>query len=155
MTAQSANRLSWTRVARGMAALGLLAAPLAIAAASAGAEPADPIDTGLWEVKSSVEPMGADKTENRCLHHDQIFKFMHGQPNHIYKCTYSTETIADGKIALKGECRDKNGIGGHITGTGAYTRTTMHTTGHVTFLGIPFTARLDAHRIGDCPAGAK
>ena len=154
MTARSANRSRWKRVALGLAAVAG-ATPLAIAAASASADPGDPIDTGYWEVKSSVSPIGGDKTENRCLHHDQIFKFMHGQPNHIYKCTYSTEQIADGKIFLKGECRDKNGIGGHITGNGSYTRTSMHTVGHVTFLGIPITAELDAHRIGECPAGSK
>lgn len=152
MTAQRPHRTGWKRLAL---AAGVLAAPLAITSAVAVAEPGDPLDTGYWEVKSSVEPLGSSKTENRCLRHDQIFKFMHGQPNHIYKCTYSTENIGDGKIFLKGDCRDKNGIGGHITGNGTYTRTSLHTTGHVTFLGIPLTAHLDAHRIGECPAGAK
>jgi hypothetical protein len=153
MIAQSPNRKGWKRLA--LIAGAVVAAPLAVLAASAVAEPGDPIDAGFWQVKSSVEPFGQAKTENRCLHHDQIFKFMHGQPNHIYKCTYSTENIADGKISLKGECRDKNGVGGHITGNGEYTRTTLRTTGHVTFLGIPLTAHLDAHRIGECPAGTK
>jgi hypothetical protein len=132
-------------------------APLALLPALGGvrADPSDPIEPGYWDVTTKVEPMGT-KHELRCIRHDQVARFMRGEPNHHTKCTYPVQKMDNGRIELRGVCQDNSGLGGKVKTEGTYSRTSLHVVAHGTILGLPVTAHLDAHRIGDkCPAGAK
>jgi hypothetical protein len=153
MTAELKTRKGLRPAMLATAAALAAGAPLAFAAVTAAAEGQDLIEPGLWQTVSKVDMVGSEKTEKKCIRRDQVAKFMAGSPNHIYKCNYTSQNIADGQISLKGTCKDKNGIGGTVSTKGTFTRTTLNVTAHVSFLGLPFTAHLDAKRLGDCPPG--
>ena len=155
-TAPRPTRFPRARLA--LAILGLACVP-ALTAASAATH--DRIKPGYWQATNKViSPLPVKKVEKICITPDKVDKYMEGPSNHIYKCTYPTRMIGDGKILLKGECRDKKGEGGTVEGKGTYSPTTLHVEASVRtkLAGLPMTVRAstDAVRIGDiCPADAK
>src|SRR5215469_16387676 len=103
-------------------AAGLLALCFAGAAAAQTA-----ISPGYWETTSKVtSPFPTQKTERRCIKPQDVAKFMEGQINHIYKCTYPTKVVADGRIHLEGSCKTRDGDPVPITGTGTFSSGAMH-----------------------------
>jgi hypothetical protein len=137
-------------------AAGFALAALSLAAAAAAAQ--DSITPGYWETTSKVtSPFPTHKTERRCIKPQDVSKFMEGQINHIYKCTYPTKVVADGKIRLEGSCKTRDGDPVPIAGSGSFTAETMHVEARIApkigGLTVPIHAETDAHRLGDdCPA---
>jgi hypothetical protein len=143
------------------------AAILAAAAAVAALAPAviagpalaqSAINPGYWETTSKVtSPFPTHKTERRCIKPQDVAKFMEGQINHIYKCTYPKKVVADGRIELAGSCKTRDGDPVPISGSGSFTRETMHVEARIEpkigGLTVPVHAQTDARRLGDdCPA---
>ncbi len=118
------------------------------------------INPGYWETTSKVtSPFPTHKTERRCIKPADVAKFMEGQINHIYKCTYPKKLVADGKMELEGSCKTRDGDPVPITGTGSFTSDTMHIEARIApkigGLTVPIRAQTDARRLGDdCPAEA-
>jgi hypothetical protein len=116
------------------------------------------ITPGYWETTSKVTaPFPTHKTERRCIKPQDVAKFMEGQINHIYKCTYPKKLVADGKMELEGSCKTRDGEPVPITGSGSFTGETMHIEARIApkfgGLTVPIHAETDAHRLGDaCPA---
>jgi hypothetical protein len=135
--------------------IALLGAPT-LAAAS---EP-QTIRPGYWEsVNKVIYPLPSTKVDRRCITQKDVAKFLMGPSNHIYACTYPTQSAGHGKVSFAGECVDKKGHKVQILGHGAYTETSLTMTADVTFhlAGIPISAEAttEAYRIGDiCPAEA-
>ena len=133
------------------AALGLLALGGTARAQSA-------ISPGYWETTSKVtSPFPTHKTERRCIKPADVAKFMEGQINHIYKCTYPKKLVANGRMELEGSCKTRDGDPVPITGTGTFTGESMHIEARIEpkigGLTVPVHAQTDAHRLGDeCPA---
>jgi hypothetical protein len=137
-----------------VASLAALAATTLAGAAAAQSA----ISPGYWETTSKVtSPFPTHKTERRCIKPQDVAKFMEGQVNHIYKCTYPTRVVADGKIRLEGSCKTRDGDPVPIAGSGAFTSDTMHVEARISpkigGLTVPIHAETDARRLGDdCPA---
>jgi len=132
-------------------------------AATALATPAladpEPINPGYWEAKTVFLGL-ISKTELWCIKPADIAKFLSGPSNHIYHCTYPTNTAANGLVHFEGVCVDKKGQEIKLKGDGDYTPTTMHmhASGSTHFLGIPVggSAAADARFLSEaCPPGAK
>lgn len=136
----------------GLAAIALVA-PLFLSASQP-----TPIQPGYWESTNRLlSPVRKTTVEKRCITAADVSKFMEGPHNHIYVCTYPTRIVENGKILLKGSCRDKKGFTVSLQGHGAYTPTTLSVTAIVQLAGIPLSAEAstEAHRIGDvCPANS-
>ncbi len=150
MTADPKSRKTLALAAAGLAG-GLALGLAALAQAHTGISQPEP---GLWDATSSAT-LQETKSGRKCFKQEQIDRFLHGQPNNHTKCHYTREELGDGHINMSGFCKDKSGIGANVTATGTYTRTSMHVVAHGALLGVPIEAHLDAHRIGDCPAGMK
>ena len=133
------------------AALGLLALGGTARAQSA-------ISPGYWETTSKVtSPFPTHKTERRCIRPADVAKFMEGQINHIYKCTYPKKVVGDGRIQLAGSCKTRDGDPVPIEGSGSFTSDSMHVEARIVpkigGLTVPIHAQTDARRLGDdCPA---
>jgi hypothetical protein len=131
---------------------GLAAVTFAGAAAAQSA-----ISPGYWETTSKVTaPFPTHKTERRCIRPQDVAKFMEGQINHIYKCTYPKKLVANGKMELEGSCKTRDGEPVPITGAGTFTSDSMHIEARISpkigGLIIPIHAQTDARRLGDdCP----
>jgi len=132
---------------------------LAGTAAPAGAAAAQSaITPGYWETTSKVTaPFPTHKTERRCIRPADVAKFMEGQINHIYKCTYPKKSVSDGKIELQGSCKTRDGDPVPIEGSGSFTRETMHVEARIApkigGMTIAIRASTDAKRLGEsCPA---
>ena len=132
---------------------------LAAAAALAGPAAAqNAISPGYWELTNQViSPLPTKKVEKRCIKPDEVAKFMQGPSNHIYKCTYPTREIGNGKIKLAGTCASRD-TSFPITGEGVFTDDTMRVDARVQVklagLTVAGHARTTAKRLGDCPADA-
>ena len=117
----------------------------------------DTIRPGYWEsVNKIVYPLPKTSIDRRCITSKDVAKFLMGPSNHIYACTYPTQSAGHGQLSFAGECVDKKGRRVQISGHGTYTETTLQMTADVTFrlAGVPISgeATTDAHRIGDtCP----
>jgi len=139
--------------AAAVAALALTAAGGAAAAAELNA-----IAPGYWETDNQlVSPIHQSKVERRCIHPQDVAKFMNGPQNHIYTCTYPTRIIGEGTIRLQGSCATKTGRPVPVSGEGTFTRDTFHMDAHVQAqmgpLPLPLHAVTDAHRLSAvCPA---
>jgi hypothetical protein len=133
---------------------------LLAAGSMSAAPPAHTILPGYWEsVNKVVFPISKTTTDRRCITPKDVAKYLMGPSNHIYTCTYPTQSVGNGQVSFAGECVDKKGHRVQISGHGAYTETTLQMTADVTFrlAGIPISAEAttDAHRIGDaCPQEA-
>jgi hypothetical protein len=153
MTAQTEASGGRKTLALTLAALAGCATLALASLAPAHAGVAQP-EPGLWDATSSAT-LQDTKTGRKCFTQAQIDRFLHGQPNGHTKCNYTRQELGDGKINIAGYCRDKSGIGGNVSASGTYSRTSMHVVAHGNLLGVPVEARLDAHRVGECPAGMK
>src|SRR4051812_35242712 len=116
------------------------------------------ISPGYWETTNQVvSPFPTKKVEKRCIKPADVAKFMQGPSNHIYKCTYPTREIANGRIKLAGTCASKD-RSFPITGEGVFTDDTMRVDAQVQMklagLNVSGHARTTAKRIGECPAEA-
>ena len=124
------------------------------------ATPPQTILPGYWEsVNKVVFPVVRTTTDRRCITPKDVTKFLLGPSNHIYACTYPTQTVGQGQVSFAGQCVDKKGHRLQISGHGTYTETTLQMTADVTFMlgGVALSgeATTDAHRIGDaCPQEA-
>jgi hypothetical protein len=133
-------------------------AGLALVALAGPAAAQSAISPGYWETTSKVTaPFPTHKTERRCIKPQDVAKFMEGQINHIYKCTYPKKLVANGKMELEGSCKTRDGDPVPITGTGSFTSDSMHIEARIAprigGLTVPVHAQTDAHRLGDdCPA---
>ena len=136
----------------------LLLAGLATAALAGPAAAQSAITPGYWETTSKVTaPFPTHKTERRCIKPQDVAKFMEGQINHIYKCTYPKKVVANGRLELQGSCKTRDGDPVPISGSGTFTGETMHIEARIApklgGLTIPVHAETDARRLGDeCPA---
>ena len=134
------------------------ASALGLLAFGAVARAQNAISPGYWETTSKVtSPFPTHKTERRCIGPQDVAKFMEGQINHIYKCTYPKKVVADGHIQLAGSCKTRDGEPVPIEGTGSFTRDSMHVEARIQpkigGLVVPIHAQTDARRLGDdCPA---
>ena len=135
-----------------------VAAGAAILCLLAGAAVAqDAINPGYWETTSKVtSPFPTHKTERRCIKPQDVAKFMEGQINHIYKCTYPKKVVADGRIQLAGSCKTRDGDPVPIEGSGTFTSDAMHVEARIApkigGLTVAIHAQTDAKRLGDdCP----
>jgi hypothetical protein len=130
---------------------------LVLAGASAAAAAPDTIKPGYWEsVNKVIYPLPKTSIDRRCITPKDVAKFLMGPSNHIYACSYPTQSAGHGEVSFAGVCVDKKGHKVKISGHGAYTETSLQMTADVTFslAGIPISAEAttDAHRIGDvCP----
>jgi hypothetical protein len=122
--------------------------------------PPDAVRPGYWETTNKVlSPLPSSKTENRCVSAKEVARFMLGPSNHIYTCTYPSQTAAGGRISFSGHCESRKGRQVEISGQGDYSPTTLHLiVSFKTSMGIlPVSgkASTDARRIGDvCPPAA-
>jgi hypothetical protein len=136
----------------------LILAALMAAGAAGQAAAQSAITPGYWETTSKVtSPFPTHKTERRCIKPADVAKFMEGQINHIYKCTYPKKLVANGKMELEGSCKTRDGDPVPITGTGSFTGDSMHIEARIEpkigGLTVPVHAQTDAKRLGDdCPA---
>jgi hypothetical protein len=140
----------------------VIGAALLLSAAPAGAQgESDTILPGYWEHTSSASLVfTTKKTEFRCVRPQDVAKFFNGPSNRLYKCTYPTRIVGDGKARFEGTCVSKNGRHVEIAASGTYTPTSFDLAGQLRtkFAGVPIapTGRIVARRIGDtCPPGAK
>jgi hypothetical protein len=135
-------------------------AALTSVAFAGGAAAQSAISPGYWETTSKVTaPFPTHKTERRCIRPQDVAKFMEGQINHIYKCTYPKKLVADGRIELAGSCKTRDGDPVPIAGSGSFTSDSMHVEARIApkigGLTVPIHAETDARRLGDdCPADA-
>jgi hypothetical protein len=131
---------------------------LAVTTVAAPALAQTAISPGYWETTSKVtSPFPTQKTEKRCIKPADVAKFMEGQINHIYKCTYPKKLVGDGKIELEGSCKTRDGDPVPIAGSGVFTADTMHVDARIApkigGLTVAVHASTDARRLGDaCPA---
>jgi len=136
----------------------LILAALTAAGAAGQAAAQSAITPGYWETTSKVtSPFPTHKTERRCIKPADVAKFMEGQINHIYKCTYPKKVVANGKMELEGSCKTRDGDPVPITGSGSFTGDSMHIEARIApkigGLTVAVHAETDAHRLGDeCPA---
>jgi hypothetical protein len=132
----------------------------ALIAAPAAASPPRTIAAGWWETTNQMlAPMHSTKVEQRCIRPEDVDRFMQGPGNHIYKCSYPTREVQNGRIRLKGSCKSRDGAPFPIAGTGTYTRETLHLEVEASApLGpqrLPVRAATDARRLApDCPIEA-
>lgn len=133
---------------------------LTVAAVAGPAAAQTAITPGYWEtINQVVSPLPTRKVERRCIKPEDVAKFMLGPSNHIYRCTYPTREIADGRIRLRGSCATKTGRPVPVAGQGAYTSDTFRLDAYIeTQIGgltIPVHARTVAKRLDDaCPVEA-
>jgi hypothetical protein len=135
-----------------------LVVALAALPAAVAAQPY-PVNPGYWEVKENWLGLYTH-TERVCLTQRNITKFL-SKPfcNHIYRCDYSVDTVADGKIRFEGVF-SKSNERYHLHGAGDYSPTTLHMSaagsGHWNILPVAGSASMDGRFLGDdCPADAK
>jgi hypothetical protein len=131
-----------------------------IAACAALAGPAaaqTAISPGYWEMTNQVvSPLPSKKTERRCIKPAEVEKFMQGPENHIYRCTYPTRQVGDGRIRMSGTCASKD-RSFPATLEGQFTADTLRVDAHATVklggLNVAVHGRTIAKRLGDaCPA---
>lgn len=140
-------------MARMKAVLPALAA-LALAGSAAAAEP--PIRPGCWESTNQVvSPIRQTSTTRKFISAADVDRFMTA-PNHHFTCDYPTRHVGEGRLVMKGTCKDNKGRQIGVDSTGRYTPDSFHVEATIalTFLGLPVQGRAttDARRIGDaCP----
>ena len=136
-----------------------LAALVAFSPIAVGAQGDYPINPGYWEV--TTDWMGlVSKTERYCVEARNISKFLAAPCNHIYRCDYPVQEIADGKARFDGYIRGHNELY-HVKGGGTYSPTSLdvkiYGSGHwhvVPIVGAH--AAIDGRFLGaECPADAK
>jgi hypothetical protein len=142
-------------------ALAVAAGGLLAMSGSATAQNTDTILPGYWEHTSSASLVFTTrKTEFRCIRPQDVQKFFNGPSNRLYKCTYPTRVVGNGRARFEGTCISKNGRHVEITAAGTYTPTSFDLSGQLKtkLAGVPIapTGKISARRIGDtCPPGAK
>ena len=131
---------------------------LAACAALAGPAAAQTaISPGYWELTNQVvSPLPSKKTERRCIKPADVAKFMQGPENHIYRCSYPTKEVANGRIRMRGTCASKDrSFPARVEGE--FTPDSMRVDAYATVklggLNVGVHGRSTAKRLGDaCPA---
>ena len=134
----------------------LAASALAVLANTAAASAAEaPILPGLWKYSAKVL-FGLAEVEGgrRCLQAEEVERFMAFPGNKHYKCTYSTKTVANGRVDMQGVCTDKKGRRAPIRARGTYTPENFRLNINLkTTNGIPLSGVMSAQRVSaTCPA---
>jgi len=127
------------------------AAPTAATSTAAGDLPIRP---GYWETRLSALLLGG--RDRRCVHPEEVARFVGGPHNSVYACTYPTSVVAGGHVAWHGTCTSHGGQTLRLDADGTYTDTAMDLRGTVRVrlagvpIAAPFTVR--ARRLGECSA---
>ncbi len=134
----------------------LAASVLAVLANTAAASAAEtPILPGLWKYSAKVL-FGLAEVESgrRCLKAEEVERFIAFPGNKHYKCDYSTKTVANGRVAMQGVCKDKKGRRAPIRARGTYTPENFRLNINLTTTnGIPLSGVMSAQRVSaTCPA---
>lgn len=138
---------------------GLACLALALAAALGTGAPAVQAQTsseipgvilpGYWSYTTSAFVV-IRKTERRCIRRHEIDRVMSGAINEHYTCDYPNRTVGDGRVNMRGTCRDKKGRRVSISMRGSFSPTTLDL--DATIAGIP--VNLKGRRLGAaCPNG--
>ncbi len=137
-----------------LAAAGLAALLVNIVAASEAATPSTPIQPGLWKYSVRLGGLVPVDDGRECIREDQIERFIAFPGNKHYKCSYPTKTVANGKIAMVGQCTDKRGRTAPIRARGVYSPESFRLNINLTTInGIPLAGVMSAQRVSaSCPA---
>jgi opacity protein-like surface antigen len=135
----------------------LAAALLTVTAGSAVATPAaTPILPGFWKYNlraAGVIPLDEGR---RCIAASEVNEFLAFPGNKHYKCSYSNQTVGNGRVEMVGACVDKKGRRAPIRATGVYSPQNFRLNIALTTTnGVPLRGTMTAQRIAaSCPAGA-
>jgi hypothetical protein len=135
----------------------LIALALAGTANAALATPADtPILPGYWKWSVRAFAVVPADSGRQCIREDEIEKFLSFPGNKHYKCSYSTQRVANGRVEMVGACVDKRGRRAPIRTSGTYSPQQFRLNIALTTTnGIPIRGAMNAQRISArCPAGA-
>ena len=114
--------------------------------------PPPPIRAGYWETRLSALLLGG--RDRRCVHDDEIGRFVRGPHNSVYACQYPTSIVADGHVAWHGTCVSRGDHRLRLDAEGTYSDTTMDLRGvvHLRLVGVPIAApfTVRARRLGNC-----
>ena len=135
----------------------LAAALLTVTAGSAVATPAAaPILPGFWKYNLRAAGVIPLDDGRRCIAPHEVSAFLAFPGNKHYKCSYSSNTVSNGRVEMVGACVDKKGRRAPIRATGAYTPENFRLNIALTTTnGIPLRGAMTAQRVSArCPAGS-
>jgi hypothetical protein len=138
-----------------------LAAALVVGSSTvAVAQPDQPITPGYWDYhsKTGIGPITLEnKTEKKCVTPKDIDKMLSGPSNRHYDCTYPTKTVANGQIAMAGQCvHRKKGTKISLRLTGDYQPEAFNMRATLKWGILTGSGSITAKRIGDdCPPGSE
>jgi hypothetical protein len=138
------------------AAAAVAAATLLTPIAQAQSPAPQTVYPGRWEYKYRIAFIPV-ATEYWCFKPDAIERAFEGPCNRHHTCTYSVREVADGKVRLVGQWKDKKGRIAPVSAQGGYTLNTINLRLNVkTTNGVPLTGTMSARRISnECAAGDK
>lgn len=145
-------------VALALAAGGMVSAQPrpAPASASAAAQAAGnlPIRPGYWETRLTALLLGG--RDRRCVHPEEVARFVGGPHNSVYTCVYPTSQVSGGRVVWRGTCTSRGGRSLQLDASGTYSDTAMDVRGTVrtVLAGVPVSApfTVRSRRLGECSA---